>query len=419
MEDVILAKDQKKPRVWIINHHATTAGVGGNSRHFQIATELSNRGYDVTIFASSNNFRTHKYYFDEEYVLKKEGNVNVFWIKTVPTCTNLAFRLLNYINFYFKLRKKFNNFPEPDIVIGSSVHPFAWLSAYYICKHTNAQFIAEIRDIWPMSMKEEMGRFYFLARMLFEPIESFTYMRAEYIITTMQFGFEYTESRGAKKGITKWIPHGINLEEYDKNAIENEAETSSEILQFLKTNKCCVYTGALSQSEGLWALLEAASLMQRKESDIKFVIIGSGSEEEKLKNLISIYELKNTLMFPSVPSKQVPVILKYAFVLFCGLADKEVFAYGISKNKFYDYFAAKKPIVFASNVKNSIVDMAKAGFTVKAESADAIVDAIKEIEKMTAEEYIVLGNNARLFVESNHTNAIICNKFEELFRKLD
>ena len=94
------------------------------------------------------------------------------------------------------------------------------------------------------------------------------------------------------------------------------------------------------------------------------VIVGGGSEEEKLKSLIEAENLTNVVMIPVQPRYTIPLILRKSKILF-GAYRPQGLKYGISKNKFYDYMAARRPIVFASNVRDSLIDKAGAGITTK------------------------------------------------------
>ena len=404
-----------KKTIMIINHHAVTPKVGGSSRHYELAKELVQRGYNVILVASSNNFSTHKFYFSEEYVVDREDGITVLWIKTKPLCTNILYRFVNYIDFYRKVKKYYKLVDKPDVVIGSSVHPLTWLAANYICNKTKAESIAEIRDIWPLSMKEDLGKAYFIARLVFEPIERYAYNHAKYIVTTMPFANEHIQSLIGRSDHTVWIPHGIDIDKFDRNVADLDDQIPLNIKSFISDGDCCIYTGLLSSSEGLQYLLEAAKRLAEEGDRTKFAIIGAGAEKAKLEKMIEDHHLVNVKLLGRVDSNLVAPILKYAKVLFCGLADKEAFKYGISKNKFYDYFASGKPVIFASNVRDSVIDRAKAGFTVPAESPEMIMEAIRKINRLNDEERTELGKNGRDYVVKFHDNSVICDKFENLF----
>jgi len=97
--------------------------------------------------------------------------------------------------------------------------------------------------------------------------------------------------------------------------------------------------------------------------------------------------------------------------------DREVFKYGISKNKFYDYMASGRPIIFASNVRGSLINIAKAGITIEPDNPEKLADTIKYIYKnynTIGKDY---GENGRKFVEMYHTNKIIAEKFINIISK--
>ena len=75
-------------------------------------------------------------------------------------------------------------------------------------------------------------------------------------------------------------------------------------------------------------------------------------------------------MIEKQPKNTIALTLKKPKILFCGLMDREVFKYGISKNKFYDYMASGRPIIFASNVRGSLINIAKAGITIEPDNPE-------------------------------------------------
>ena len=56
----------EKKKIWLLNHHASTPGFGGSTRHYDFAVELSNRGYDTTLIASSFSHDKRSYLFEDE-----------------------------------------------------------------------------------------------------------------------------------------------------------------------------------------------------------------------------------------------------------------------------------------------------------------------------------------------------------------
>ena len=41
---------------------------------------------------------------------------------------------------------------DPDVIIGSSPHPFAALASLFVARKKKVPFVLEIRDLWPQSL---------------------------------------------------------------------------------------------------------------------------------------------------------------------------------------------------------------------------------------------------------------------------
>ena len=143
-------------RLWILNHHS---GLDGD-RHFELGKEMSKIGVEVTVFMSAFDHQKEEYLYDKPVTIRKIKNgLTYVWLRTVPEYHgNGAKRILNMIS-YCQLMQKYEKvfyekFGRPDVVIGSSVHPFSWESAWSIAKKNKIPFVCEIRDFWPLSFTE-------------------------------------------------------------------------------------------------------------------------------------------------------------------------------------------------------------------------------------------------------------------------
>ena len=154
--------------IWIFNHYAITPDMAGGTRHYDFGKELVKRGHEVTIFASSFHYSQHrelKLTWGEKYKVERVEGVNFVWIKTFPYQKNDWRRVLNMVSYAWKvywigrgIKKLDQDINKPDIIIGSSVHLLAVLSAYWLSKHYRAKFIMEVRDLWPQTLVD-IGKF--------------------------------------------------------------------------------------------------------------------------------------------------------------------------------------------------------------------------------------------------------------------
>jgi glycosyltransferase involved in cell wall biosynthesis len=102
------------------------------------------------------------------------------------------------------------------------------------------------------------------------------------------------------------IPNGITLDEYvglSKGNLRAE-------LQMGRSDKVIIYIGRLSPVKGVEYLIRAMRLVKDKAPDTKLILIGDGSEREKIQSIIKQLNLEQLIIhLPQVPNKNIP---KYA-----------------------------------------------------------------------------------------------------------
>jgi len=396
----------------ILNHHATAPDTGGGGRHFKIANYLSNQDFNFTILASSYDRSKKKYFFDKELVTKKfNDNLKFVRFKTKPAYNNILSRFLNYHDYKRKAARYSDFKGEPDVIIASSVHPLAWVAGYKLSRKYGAKFIVEVRDLWPLSLYEDFSSiirkfvFYY-----FERFEKKYYRKADAIITTAPYAYEYMKEKyDIDEEKVFHIPHSINIDKFDKYKTTKENCLSEKVDRILDDNFCVTYTGSLTKSEGLSTLVKAGKYLSGIDR-LKIVIVGGGDEKERLKNIIESKKLNNVIMIDKQPKEFIPPILNKSEILFCGLIDRKVFKYGISKNKFYEYMAAQKPIIFASNVRDSLIDKAESGITIEPHKPEKLADTIKYLYNNIDTKAQNYASNGRDYVEKYHTISNIAKK---------
>lgn len=389
--------------ILIINHHTNIEKYGSSSRHFTIGKKLSLLGHNILLVGSSYNQRENKY-IHKDLIKYDEINEKFAFlsIRSRPEYANTPMRLLNYIDFTIKSAFVKPNF-KPDIVVGSSVHPFVWISAYRIAKKYNAEFHIEVRDIWPLSLLEDLPVF---SRELIMNIskyyEKYFYNKAKSIIVTAPLAHRYIEDKfNIDKSKVNYVPHGIDISRFDELSEENTSEVS------LPDRVNITYTGALSSSEGLENFIQLAKEF-KNNNNIHFNIIGDGNQKNKLNDMVTKLKLENITFYGHVQSQFIPSILRESDILWCGLKSREAFKYSISKNKFYDYLASCNPIIFHSDVKDSPLEQSDAAFIVPLNRLP-----INELSQLISNGKLreTMGNKGRKFVVDNHEISIISKRY--------
>jgi len=386
----------------------------GGSRHYDLGKELVKKGYDVTIIASSFHYSKHtemKLSKGERWKIESVDGVRFVWIKTIGYSGNNWRRIANMLSYtirsYFLGINKLNHLiPKPDIVIGSSVHLFAVLSAYYIARHYHARFIMEVRDLWPQTLVD-MGALNpksLMARTMYA-LEKFLYGKAEKIITLLPSASDYITKCGVSKENVVWIPNCVDIARFNNTKIP-KANVNGEFK--------VLYLGAHGQANNLDAVIDAAKIVQNKGfKNIQFILVGHGTEKPRLIKRKQEMNLEIIEFREPIPKTEVPAYIELFDVCLFTLLDVDIYKYGISFNKVFDYLASGKPVIMAGNPINSIIEEANCGISVQPNNPDALANAVIELARLSSEERENMGQKGREYVEKLYDTRIIANKLIE------
>ncbi|MDI6880396.1 MAG: glycosyltransferase family 4 protein, partial [Desulfitobacteriaceae bacterium] len=272
--------------LWILNHYAISPDMPGGTRHFDLARELVRKGYDVTIFASGFDHVSRKYLKvkpKERMRLEEYEGVRFVWINTFPYTQNNWRRVLNMLSYGWRVLGCDRGLPKPDAVIGSSMHPFAALAAWWLARRYKARFFFEVRDLWPQTAVD-MGamRPNGLPAKVLYAWEKFMYDKAEKIIVLLPNAKDYVVRRGINQEKVVWLPNGVNLERFDHPEPLDPSSEVAQVFEKYKDKFKVVYTGAHGIPNGLDVIIEAAKLAQEKNENVIFIFIGEGTEKNRL-----------------------------------------------------------------------------------------------------------------------------------------
>lgn len=405
--------------IWILNHHSGLTG----DRHYELGKEMAAFGMEVVVFMSAFDHQTEEYTFEKPVTIRRiQQGLTYVWLHTDPAYHgNGAARIRNMLD-YCRLMKKYEQkfyekFGTPDVVVGSSVHPFSWESAYRIAKKNHAPFVCEIRDFWPLSFIEMYGwPEYHPVCLLFSALERRAYRRADAIITTMEFGYKYLEQFPyVKRDRVFWVPNGYHTEQIDEALKSGGISLPEELDRYLTEHWCAVYTGSFVDSECLPDMLDAAIyLKEQGMEDIKFAIIGDGHLRAELERRVKEEDLRNVRIFPRIEKRQVALALSKAKVCMAALKDDRVLNdLGLSLNKLNDYLYSGNPTVFACNSVN-VVGESGGGIVVPCSDRKAYAEALMQVYEMTEAERLAMGEKGRREIREKYSYSLLAKQYMDI-----
>ena len=407
--------------IWILNHYAITPDTSGGTRHYDFGRELVRRGFRVVIFASSfphtGEKKETRLVRGEYYKIEWYEGIEFVWVRTFPYQANDWRRILNMVSYSWRVLflgevflRKGAQTAKPDVIIGSSPHLIAGVSAYLLSLWYKASFVMEIRDVWPQVfvdigiMKKGSVSVRILGLM-----ERFLYKRAQKIIFFTPEVKDYLVSLGIDEKKAVLISNGVDLSRFSGVQVVNRSDQEFRV----------VFTGSVVESNGLKYLIKAAELIRKRGyRDIRIFIYGNGAEKENLVKLVDSLALDFVSFPPSVSKDDIPRVLLSADVLMDIDLNFAYSNFGGSPNKVYDYLAAGKPIVYASDFVKKMLDKIGCGVYAVPGDPEAIADAIIKVYKMSAEERSRLGARGRVFVEKNYSIPVLADKLEHVVREV-
>jgi glycosyltransferase involved in cell wall biosynthesis len=391
-----------KKVIWIINQYAGSSKHGMTFRSYFLAKQFIKK-YEVNIFSASFS---HVMSNPPEVLKNTTENIDgitYHWIKVFKyTKSKSISRVISMFLFLFKLFfYSTSKFKKPDVIIVSSISPLPIWKAYLWSKKYKAKLIFEVRDIWPLSLIE-IGGFKnshpFI--WLLQKTEDFAYKVSDYVVSVLPYAFDHMKNHGLNIERFRYIPNGIEINEESVKVYNNKV---------FKVG----YAGTIGIANALDYLIHTSNIL--KNENIEFHLLGNGPEKSRLIKLVESLGIKNVFFYKSVSKDQVPNFLCKMDALFIGWHKSNLYRFGISPNKIFDYLLSSRPIINSSGAKNKIIKEAKAGFSVEPEDPKAIAEAILKLSKMTLEQRIELGKNGRNYVEKYHSYKKLAIQYESLF----
>lgn len=379
--------------VWILNHYALL----GSDRHYKLAYNLTQRDYNVKLFAAStiHNSNKNRIVDSTKYIVEDMEGVTCIYIKASNYIGNGKSRIKNMLDYAIRIMtvsKKFDD-EKPDVIYASSVHPLTWISGYLLAKKYNTKFIAEIRDLWPETLVAmgQISKKSIPAKILYT-LEKFIYKKADKLIFTFPGGKDYVESIGLDNSKVRYINNGIDIEEFNcnkENKIYNDEDLDNEnIFKVL-------YTGSMGQANELSYLIKAAKDIEDRGIDnIKFFLFGDGYQREELEQYVKDNKINNVVFKGKVDKSYIPNILsKSNLNVFTG-KHIYLYKYGLSLNKMFEYFGSGKPTLSNIECGYDMLEEYNCGITVEGGSVETLAEGILKFYNMPKEEYQIYCKNA-------------------------
>ncbi|MEC1522563.1 glycosyltransferase family 4 protein [Neobacillus niacini] len=322
-------------RVLIISQHFYPEIGSHANRIKNIYMQLKKENYDVTIFTTEPSYPNKKIYeneefWDEELLNCENSNIVRIGISSRKYSNSILNRLFYYLEialkFLFLIIKDKKRY---DYIFVTSPPIFTGFVGIFAKYRYKSNFILDIRDLWPESLKGVGVLNYPLILKILGILEIILYRKSDKIVIN-SLGFrEYIQTKAKiEESKIVFIPNGAIKDEL-ASIYKKENET-----------KKIIYAGNLGLAQNTDLINKLVPLLD--EQGIQLTIIGYGINKKKLVNSIKKY--KNVTIMNPLTRKQCFKIIAEHDIGLVTLKDEEVFK-TVLPGKMIDYMTCGVPIV--------------------------------------------------------------------------
>jgi len=383
------------------------------------AKQLVSRGHDVQVLTGFPNYPGGKVYNGYKIkMLQKEvvDGVSIIRVPLYPSHDRSAVRrILNYTSLALSAATIGTWVIKPvDAVYVCHPPATMYLPASVIRMIRRVPFLYNIQDLWPDALASSGMVRNKAALWLADRFCRYFYRSADRVIAQSPGIKKELCSRGIPSDkievIYNWCDD-TQIKMVDKDPVlarELGFENRFNIL----------FAGGIGTGQALGAVLDAASILQNKCSEIQFVFIGTGIELDRLKQKKENLGLNNVRFLARRPPSEISAVLSLADILLVHLKDNLLHEITIP-SKTQAYMAAGKPILIG--VKGDAADLvmqAKAGLKCEPENPQSIAEAALMLKNMSASELAAMGENGRRFYNEHLSLEIGTRHYEKAFETI-
>lgn len=358
-----------------------------------ICEELIKRGHEVTVITGIPNYPMGKIYDGYRFGQRRDEMINgvvVHRCFTIGRRSGVLYRILNYYSYAISsslyTRKLATDF---DIVLINQLSPVLMANAgiKYKKKHERP-LILYCLDLWPESLVAGGVEYKSRVYNIFCNVSSKIYHATDRILVTSKSFSKYFE-------VTFGIYNTQYLPQYAESIFSPEEcqKTPNETIDLM-------FAGNLGAAQSVETIIRAAALTQ-DISNLRWHIVGDGSEQEKLKELSRLLNTSNVIFHGRIPLEKMPKYYAMADAMLVTMKRAPALSMTLP-GKIQTYLAAGKPILGAIDGEARIViQEANCGKCCEAEDAEALSKTVRVfIERNLCDEY---STNAFLYYEKYFT----------------
>lgn len=390
------------------------------NRLFELALRLKAVGVDVTVLTAMPNYPQMKIYAGYEnknYLYEEMNGLKVHRASIyIPNTKSIISRLRNYFSFVISSKQIGRKHLEDsyDFLMCESPPLFLGYSAMYLARKKRAKLVFNVSDLWPESA-EKLGVVTntWLLKMAYR-LEEKLYKKSVLVTGQTQGICKNIQTRFPSVK-TYWLPNGVDISYFNPDELAPKGWRRHQ--HFAETDFICLYAGILGLSQGIEVILQAAELV-KDNTAIKFVLLGSGPEKEKLIDLKNKLMLNNVFILDGISKEEIRFVLKEVNVAIIPLKKLDLFL-GAIPSKIFENLAMKVPVILGvdGEARELFVNQGKCALYAEPENSKSYAEAVLKLfnNDMMCKQLAEAGRN---YVSTEFNRNTIANGFHSKLKSI-
>jgi glycosyltransferase involved in cell wall biosynthesis len=336
-------------------------------------------GHEVTVVTCAPNFpegRVHPGWENRWYQVGEMSGIRVVRMKTFMAANQGALRrALDFLSFLVTGSAGGVLQARPDVVAATSPQFFSAVAGWMVGAARRRPFVFELGDLWPASIPAVGAMRDNAALHALEKLELFLYRRSASVVALTHAFKRDLVRRGIPAEKIAVVINGVDLPRYGPRP----RDTALAQEWGLGGRFVVGYVGTHGMAHALGNVLDAAERLPA-ESDVRFLLVGSGAERDRLVRSARDRGITNVVFAPTQPKERMPAVWSLCDAALVHLKNSPALR-DVIPSKLFEAMGMGLPLVLAGpeGEASRIVREEEAGLCVPAEDPGALASAVQQL----------------------------------------
>jgi colanic acid biosynthesis glycosyl transferase WcaI len=401
------------------------------ARAAELSRHWASAGHDVTVLTGFPNHPAgvvppeYRDKFRRLVVHERTDGVHVVRTWLLPFPNRKAYeRMLNYSSFCISAASTGLFLSRPEVVIATSPQLLVGLSGWLLARWKRVPFVFEVRDLWPESLAAVgMGDGSSLLHRTLAKIAGFLYRHSDrVVVVTSAFEDYLVQHWRVPREKISVIENGVETQLFAPEPFTGEPridKPGTGLRRELNTEGKFVvsYVGTMGMAHGLETIIAAAAQLRDANPEIVFLMLGEGSEKERIVALARERGLTNLRFVDQHPREKIPAYICASDACLVLLKKTDLFK-TVIPTKMLEFMSCGRPVILGVDGQaRAILEEARGGLVIEPENSDALVKAIRYLEA-NRELARALGQNGRKHIADKFSRRETAERYIRVLEQL-